>query len=78
MQDEIKEDFCPSCLVVPLAFAGASATAAGKTMNNSHKKMKQVLFVSGIITIIITLLVGFYYLVLKEKCTSCTLPVKFR
>jgi hypothetical protein len=78
MPEEVKEDFCPSCLVVPLAFAGASATAAGQTMGNSHKKMKKILVISGIVTITVTVLVGMYYLFFREKCTSCTIPTKFR
>lgn len=77
MQQDVKEDFCPSCLVVPLAFAGASATAAGKTMGNSHKQTKRILLYSGIATILLTLALGLYYLVFKEKCTACTMPSKF-
>ena len=37
---EIKEDFCPSCLIVPLAFAGTGATVAGEVIPGKHKKMK--------------------------------------
>lgn len=69
----IKEDFCPSCLVVPLAFAGVGATAAGTTASKKHKTMKKVLLYSGLITVLLTLLVGGYYIFFKKDCTECKL-----
>ena len=34
-----QENFCPSCLVMPLAFAGAGALAAESQISNKHKSM---------------------------------------
>ena len=72
-EEEIKEDFCPSCLVVPLAFAGAGATAAGSA-KGKNKRMKKALMISGILTIILALLFGAYYLLFKKNCTQCSAP----
>ena len=70
---DVKEDFCPSCLIVPLAFAGAGATAAGGTISKKHKKWKNVLLISGVITIISTIGLVIYYYMNKANCTSCKL-----
>ena len=70
---DVKEDFCPSCLVVPLAFAGAGATAAGATVGQKHKKTKKILLISGVITLLFTLGLGVYYIMKKDDCKSCKL-----
>ena len=69
-EDETKEDFCPACLVVPLAFAGASATAAGGTMSKSHKKWKKMLLISGIVSVLISAIILIYYFMNKENCAG--------
>lgn len=71
-RENYREDFCPSCLVVPLAFAGAGATAVGGT--GKHKKWKKALLVSGIVTLIFTILLIVYYFANKKSCTSCMSP----
>ncbi len=68
---DVKEDFCPSCLVVPIAFAGAGATAVGGTMPDDRKRTKKALLISGVVTIGFSLLVGAYYLLNKKNCTQC-------
>jgi hypothetical protein len=70
-KDEVKEDFCPACLIVPLAFAGAGAAAAGGTMSNKHKKWKKALLISGVLTILLCIAVGVYYLMNKDNCKEC-------
>ena len=72
-KEELKEDFCPACLVVPLAFAGAGAAAAGGTMSNKHKKWKKALLISGILTILMCLGFGIYYILNKDNCKECKL-----
>ena len=72
-EEEIKEDFCPVCIVGPLAFAGASATAMGGTMSKKHKKWRQMLLISGISTIVLSLLVLGYFLIFKRECKECRL-----
>jgi hypothetical protein len=70
-EDQVKEDFCPACLVVPLAFAGAGAAAAGGTMSNKHKKWKKALLISGVLTILLCIAFGVYYLMNKDNCQEC-------
>ena len=72
-KEDVKEDFCPSCLIVPLAFAGAGATTVGGTMTKNHKKWKNVLLISGVITIISTIGLVIYYFMNKDDCKSCKL-----
>lgn len=69
-QNDLKEDFCPSCLVVPLAFAGAGATTVGAT--GTHKKWKKVVLYSGIGTLILTLGFAIWYFGLRKSgCNTC-------
>jgi len=70
-KEELKEDFCPSCLVVPLAFAGAGAATAGGTVSKKHKVWKKALLVSGIVTLLIAVAMGFYYFMYKAECKEC-------
>lgn len=66
-----KEDFCPACLAVPLALAGAGASTIGTNQSQQHKKRKQILLWGGITTLIFALLIIVYYVWIK-KCKSCT------
>ena len=71
---EIKEDFCPACLVVPLAFAGAGAAAAGEVVPKKHKKWKKALLISGVLTFVFAILLLIYYNLVKKDCQgSCKL-----
>ena len=74
-KEDVKEDFCPSCLIVPLAVAGAASTAAGSQVSGKHKLMRKVLFYSGVITVASVLVILFYMFVLKKKedCVQCRL-----
>jgi len=68
---EVKEEFCPSCLVVPLAFAGAGAAAAGGTVSKKHKKWKKALLISGVISIVMAIALAAYYFLYKSECKEC-------
>jgi hypothetical protein len=72
-QTEQREDFCSLCLVAPLAFAGAGATAAGAGVSKKHKKWKQSLLISGILTIVLSVLFLIYYF-FKKDCKECKMP----
>lgn len=72
--EEIKEDFCPACLVVPLAFAGAGAAAAGEVVPKRHKKWKKALLISGVLTFVFAMMLLVYYFMIKKDCNgSCKL-----
>lgn len=62
--EDVKESFCGACLALPLALAGAGATGIG----TNNKKMKNILFWSGITVTVISLIVAIIYL---KKCKSC-------
>ena len=70
MVKETKEDFCGLCVVAPLAFAGASATAVGGSVMKRHKKWRKMLLISGIASIILSILILIYY---KKNCKECKL-----
>lgn len=69
--EDIKEDFCPACLAVPLAMAGAGAGIAG-TMDKGkkHKTQKKMLVWVGVLTVVFAVLFIIYYKFIK-KCEEC-------
>ena len=73
VEKEQREDFCGLCVVAPLAFAGAGATAVGGSMSNKHKAWKKALVTSGILTIVLSLGVLIYYFMFKKDCKECKL-----
>lgn len=69
--NELKEDFCPSCLVMPLTFVGTGAVVAGGAMPKKYKKWKKALLVSGILTFIfLTILVVYYFFISRKNCNG--------
>jgi hypothetical protein len=68
---ESKEDFCGACAVIPLAFAGAGASAYGASSNGSQKKLKKILLWSGVSTVILSLFVIIYIYYFKKDCVDC-------
>lgn len=71
-KEKVKEDFCPSCLVVPLVVAGAGAAAAGGTVSQKHKVWKKALLISGVVTFLIAIAIAIYLFANKD-CASCKL-----
>lgn len=67
-QGDTKEDFCGACAVVPLAFAGVGATAYGTTSKGSNKKLKKILLWSGLVSVLITIIIAYYFL---QNCSDC-------
>lgn len=67
-EEHVKEDFCPSCLVMPLAFVGTGAVVAGNQLPNKHKKWKKAMLISGVVTLVILILLLVYYFVFKKDC----------
>ena len=70
---EQKEEFCGLCAVAPLAFAGAGASAVGGTVSKKHSAWKKSLMISGVVTIVISLAILFYYVVIKKECSTCNI-----
>jgi hypothetical protein len=69
-EKEVKEEFCPSCLVMPLAFVGTGAVAAGGAISKKHQKWKKGLLISGIVTFIFLILLIIYYFMTKKSCNG--------
>ena len=69
MPEEIKEEFCGACLMVPFAFAGAGASAYGANAKKGYKSQKKMLFWSGVATFVIALIIAIVYL--RSDCAEC-------
>ena len=68
-ENDMKEDFCGACLAVPLAFAGVGASAYGANgSRKNYKKTKQIVLWVGIISIVLSLIIAFYYF---KNCKEC-------
>lgn len=54
MDTQQKENFCASCITVPLALVGGGMSVYGTTSDSKgkNKRLKKILLVSGIITIL--------------------------
>ena len=72
----IKEEFCPSCLVMPMAFVGTGAVVAGETIPKKHKKWKKGLLISGVVTLISMFVLLIYYFVFSKKGCNGSCPIK--
>jgi hypothetical protein len=67
-KDGVKEEFCGACLAIPLALAGAGASTVGS--GGKHKNKRRIILWVGIATVILSLVIGVYYLWIK-KCSEC-------
>lgn len=67
-KEEIKEEFCPVCVLAPLAFSGAGAAVYGKSQGG-----KNLAFYIGIAVTIISILLGIYFLRKNgSDCAECS------
>jgi hypothetical protein len=69
-KEPVKEDFCGACLAIPLALVGAGASTVGAGEKGKHKTRRNVLLWGGISAIILSVLIGIYYLWIKN-CSEC-------
>ncbi len=65
---EIKEDFCVACLALPLAFAGAGASAYGVGSKGKHKLQKKIMLWGGLLIVVLSVIIGITY---AMKCKNC-------
>lgn len=66
---EIKEEFCGTCLAVPLA-AGASTIASSTGNSFSYRTSKLITLIITLFITIVSLCVGCYYTYFSN-CSSC-------
>ena len=67
--EEIKEDFCPVCLAVPLTMLASGGIAGSKL--GSNKKKKKIYKWTGIICFLLALGLFIYYIINRKNCKSC-------
>jgi len=67
---DTRENFCGACAAVPLALVGAGVSAYGAGSKKKYKRGKKIMFWTGIITVIISILIVIYFLWIK-KCDDC-------
>jgi ABC-type maltose transport system permease subunit len=70
MTSETKEDFCGACLGGAVAIAGAGVAGYGASSRSREKGRKKILVISGIITMFISVMMVFYFIMIV-KCDSC-------
>jgi len=69
-ENQVKEEFCPSCLTMPLAFVGTGAMVAGSTVPKKYKNWKRGLLISGILTFISLIILIVYYFFNRKNCNG--------
>ena len=69
-KEEIREDFCPACVAVPLAMAsvGTSKGASGK-----QSVLGKVIFWLSIIITVLSIIVAIWYF---TRCEECAIKLK--
>jgi vacuolar-type H+-ATPase subunit I/STV1 len=68
--EDIKEEFCGACAAIPIALVGVGASMVGATKRGSHRKMKKITLIVGIVMMLISIMLGVYYIFIK-KCEDC-------
>lgn len=69
-QDEVREDFCPSCLLLPAALLGAGTAAAGSQAKGKYQKYRKLMLWSGIIITVLSLLLTWWFLTRCKQCSG--------
>ncbi len=73
--NNIKEDFCPACVAIPMAMAGIGASAYGAsedkhTNKDEYKARKKLIFGIGVSFTLVSILVAIYFIYFKD-CKKC-------
>ncbi len=68
---ELKENFCGTCLAVPLSAVGASI-ASRSSSNINYTKQKRIELAINLFVTIAAFIIGVYWSFFKG-CNSCTL-----
>lgn len=69
-KEEIREDFCPACVALPLAMAGAGTS---KGASGKQTVLGRVIFWLSIIITVLSIIVAIWYFTRCEECS-----MKFR
>ena len=71
--EDVRENFCPSCLIGPMVIVGVGAAGVSMTASKKHQLQKKVLLWSGVLIVLSAAGIGIYYLANKKNCLSCTI-----
>ena len=66
-----KESFCGACAAVPLALLGIGVSAYGGSSRKKYRMKKKIIFWSGLIFTVLSLVIAAYYLWFKKDCEDC-------
>ncbi len=69
-KEEIREDFCPACVAVPLAMAGVGT---GKSASGKQSVFSKIIFWLSIIITILSIIVAIWYF---TRCEECAIKLK--
>lgn len=67
---ETKEDFCPSCLTVPLAFAGVGAGTISSQSGGKYRQYRKNLMCFSVASLFVAVCIYVYYNFFKD-CKKC-------
>lgn len=70
MENETKENFCPACIAIPLAMAGAGVSVASGNQKGKHQQRKKIMLWGGIAVTVLSIIIAIYFLFIK-KCKDC-------
>lgn len=66
-KEEIREDFCPACVAVPLAMAGAGTS---KSASGKQSVLGKVIFWLSIIITVLSIIVAIWYFTRCKECSE--------
>jgi hypothetical protein len=69
-KNQVREDFCPSCVLIPLALAGAGTAAVGANAKGKYQKYRKLMLWVGIIVTIVSLLLTWWFLTRCKQCSA--------
>jgi len=73
-KNEIKEDFCPACVAIPLAIAGVGyGTNKCANSKNNYKMQQKILLWTGVIMIISIIIIIYFSIYKGKDCKECSI-----
>ena len=69
-EENVKEDFCPVCIAVPLALMSSGAALSSESKGTTKNTKKNLRYLS-IFLLAIAIMVGLYVSQKKDSCNAC-------
>lgn len=67
--EEIREEFCGACIMIPAAMLGAGTAVAGANAKGKYQKYRKLMLWTGIIITLVSLFLTWLYL---RRCKECS------